>query len=57
VEFLWENDIKVDPKEIVWDGKDCRRLAPNKNKWRAVVNTVMNLNLTVTLNAVNVLAN
>jgi hypothetical protein len=38
----WDN-IKMDPREIGWDGMDCIDLAQDRDQWRALVNTVMNL--------------
>jgi hypothetical protein len=35
-------DIK-DLGEIGWDGRDCSELAQDRDQWRALVNTVMNL--------------
>jgi hypothetical protein len=39
----WEDNIKMDLREIGWGGTDWIDLAQDRNKWRAVVNTVMNL--------------
>jgi hypothetical protein len=39
----WVNNIKMDLREIGWDGMDCIDLAQNRDRWRALVNTVMNL--------------
>jgi hypothetical protein len=39
----WVNNIKMDLREIVWDGMDWIGLAQNRDQWRALVNTVMNL--------------
>jgi hypothetical protein len=39
----WEDNIRVDIKEIWWEGVDWMHLAQDKDKWRALVNTVMNL--------------
>jgi hypothetical protein len=39
----WEDSIKIDFREIVWDGMDWIDLAQDRDQWRAVVNTVMNL--------------
>jgi hypothetical protein len=33
----------MDLREIVWDGMGLIDLAQNRNQWRALVNTVMNL--------------
>jgi hypothetical protein len=35
--------FKIDLREIEWDDMDWIDLAPNRDKWRALVNTVMNL--------------
>jgi hypothetical protein len=34
---------KLDLAETGWDGVDWIRLGQDKDKWRALVNTVMNL--------------
>jgi hypothetical protein len=39
----WVNNIKIDLREIGWDGMDWIDLAPDRDQWRALVNTVMNL--------------
>jgi hypothetical protein len=39
----WEGNIRVDLREIGWKGADWISLAQDSDKWRAVVNTVMNL--------------
>jgi hypothetical protein len=39
----WIDNIKIDLKETGWDGMDWIDLAPNRDQWRALVNTVMNL--------------
>jgi hypothetical protein len=39
----WVDNIKIDLGEIGWDGVDWIDLAQNRDKWRALVNTVMNL--------------
>jgi hypothetical protein len=39
----WEEDIKMDLKDIGWDGMDWIELAQDKDQWRALVNTIMNL--------------
>ena len=38
-----EYNIKIDLQEIGWGGVDWIDLMDERNKWRAVVNTVMNL--------------
>jgi hypothetical protein len=37
------DNIKIDVKGIGWDGMDWIDLAQDRDQWRAVVNTVMNL--------------
>jgi trehalose/maltose hydrolase-like predicted phosphorylase len=39
----WVDNIKMDLREIGWDGRDWIHLAQNRDHWRALVNTVMNL--------------
>jgi hypothetical protein len=36
-------NIKIDLGEIGWDGRDWIELAQDRDQWRALVNTVMNL--------------
>jgi hypothetical protein len=37
------DNIKMDNGELAWDGVDCIDLVQDKDKWRALVNSVMNL--------------
>jgi hypothetical protein len=37
------NNIKVVLREIGWDGIDWIELAQDRDQWRALVNTAMNL--------------
>jgi hypothetical protein len=39
----WVDNIKMDLREIGWDGMDWIELAEDRDRWRALVNTVMNL--------------
>jgi hypothetical protein len=39
----WVDNIKMDIREIGWDDMDRIDLAQNRDQWRALVNTVMNL--------------
>jgi hypothetical protein len=39
----WVENIKMDHKEIGWDGMDWIDLPQDMDQWRAIVNTVMNL--------------
>jgi hypothetical protein len=38
----WENNIRMDLREIGWEGVDWMHLAEDRDQCRAVVNTVMN---------------
>jgi transposase len=38
----WVDNIKIDLREIGWDGVDWVDLAQDGDQWRALVNTVMN---------------
>jgi hypothetical protein len=40
---MWEDNIKMDLREIGWDGVDWNELAEERDQWRALVNMVMNL--------------
>jgi hypothetical protein len=37
------DNIKIDLREIGWDGRDWIDLAQDRNQWRALWNTVMDL--------------
>jgi hypothetical protein len=39
----WVDNIKMDRREIGWDGVDWVELAQDRDHWRALVNTVMNI--------------
>jgi hypothetical protein len=39
----WEDNIKICLREMGWGGIDCIDLPQDRGRWRAVVNTVMNL--------------
>jgi hypothetical protein len=43
VEDMWVDNIKMDLREIGWDGGDWIDLAQDRDQWRALVNAVMNL--------------
>jgi hypothetical protein len=36
----WMDDIEMDFKEITWEGVDWTHMAQDRDRWRAVVNTV-----------------
>jgi hypothetical protein len=39
----WVGNIKMDLREIGWDGMYWIELAQERGQWRALVNTVINL--------------
>jgi ribosome biogenesis protein Nip4 len=39
----WEDNIRMDLREIGWDDVDWLHLAQENDQWRALVNTVTNL--------------
>ena len=39
----WEDNIKMDLREVVCGGMDWIDLAQDRDRWRALVNTVRNL--------------
>jgi hypothetical protein len=39
----WEDNIRMDLREIGWGGINWIDLAQDRGQWRALVNTVMNL--------------
>jgi hypothetical protein len=43
--FRWEDNIKMDLQEAGCGGMDWIELAQDKDRWRALVNAVMNLRL------------
>jgi hypothetical protein len=38
-----EDNIRMDLRQIVWEGVDWMQLAQDRDQWRALVNTVMKL--------------
>jgi hypothetical protein len=50
-DFVGESEVKTpvgiteDLREIAWDDMDWIHLAQDRNKWRAVMNTVINIRL------------
>jgi hypothetical protein len=39
----WVDNMKIDLREIGWDGMDWIDLAQDRDQWRALVNTIMDL--------------
>jgi hypothetical protein len=39
----WEDNTRMDLREIGWEGVDWVQFAQYRDQWRTVVNTVMNL--------------
>jgi hypothetical protein len=39
----WVDNIKIDLREVGWDGMDWINLAQDRDQWRALVKMVMNL--------------
>jgi hypothetical protein len=40
---MWEDNIKADPGKIGWGGMGWMDLAQEMDQWRALVNTLMNV--------------
>jgi hypothetical protein len=38
----WEDNIKMDLQEVGWGGMDWIDMAQDRDRWRALVNVVMN---------------
>jgi hypothetical protein len=39
----WVDNIKMDLRDVRWSGMDWIDLAQDRDRWRVLVNTVMNL--------------
>jgi hypothetical protein len=39
----WLDNLKMDLREIGWDGVNWMYMAQDRDQWRALVNTVLNL--------------
>jgi hypothetical protein len=42
IKSIWEDGIRMDLREIGWRDADWIRLAQDRDRWRVVVNVVMN---------------
>jgi len=42
----WEDNIRMDLREIGWEPADQIHLAQDRDQWQALPNTVMNLRIT-----------
>jgi hypothetical protein len=40
---VWEDNIRVELREIGWEVVDCMHLPQYRDQWRVLVNTVMKL--------------
>jgi hypothetical protein len=40
---VWVDNINMNLREILWDGMEWIDQAQDRDQWRALVNTVMNL--------------
>jgi hypothetical protein len=40
---MWVDNIKIDLRGIGWDGVDWMDMAQDRDQWRALVNTELNL--------------
>jgi hypothetical protein len=43
----WVNDFKIDLREIGWDSMNWIDLDPDRDHWRALMNTLMNLRVSI----------
>jgi hypothetical protein len=41
----WEDNIRMDLREIMWKAVDWMHLVQDRDQWWALVNTVMNLRI------------
>jgi len=39
----WEDNIRIDLREIVWESEDWVHLAQGEDLWWALLNTIINL--------------
>jgi hypothetical protein len=43
----WVGNIKIDLRDIEWDGVDWIDMAQSRDQWRALVNTVIELSVSI----------
>jgi hypothetical protein len=43
----WEDGIRMDLREIGWGRVEWKQFAQDRNRWRALVNAVMNLRVLI----------
>jgi hypothetical protein len=41
--YKWDNNIKIDVREMLWGGMDWINLAKDRDQLRALMNAVINL--------------
>jgi hypothetical protein len=41
--YRWEDNIKMDLQEVGWGGMDWVDMPQDRDRWRSLVNAVMNL--------------
>jgi hypothetical protein len=41
----WDDNIKMDLKDVGWDGTDWIDLVQDNDQWQALLNAVMNLSV------------
>jgi hypothetical protein len=41
--YRWKDNIRIDLQQVGWEGVDWIDLAKGRDRWRALVNAVMNL--------------
>jgi hypothetical protein len=42
---IWEDNIKIDIREIGWGGTDWIDLPQDRDQWRTLMNTAMNFRI------------
>jgi len=47
---MWEDNIKIGLKAVGWEDVDFSYLAEDREKWKAVVNVVMNIFVNMVMN-------